>query len=74
MGRVHHDGEVALFSAESKDAREVLISGGGATTKTTTKTQARKGGEGDDLNISSKGVCSTDASEFDCCVMDCSPP
>jgi hypothetical protein len=26
------------------------------------------------LNISPKGVCSTDASEFDCCLTDCSPP
>ena len=53
-----------------------------AFTKTTTKTPAREGGEGDVLpsfdqgllNISPKGVCSTDASEFDCCVTDCSPP
>ena len=26
------------------------------------------------LNISPKGVCSIEASEFDCYVMDCSPP
>ena len=26
------------------------------------------------LNISPKGVCSTDVSEFDCCLTDCSPP